>query len=193
MDRRFNFEFDKKTGYRTKSILCMAITDERTGAVVAVLQALNKADSQIFTQEDEELMSAFAAEVSHVLKRAAHEVAYNDVTEKEGALLSLFRHNPYQKPRGEASGRSNTIKRNRSHHSASHQLQAIRTWEFNVLLEEDLLPYIIEMHVSSSIWPRYFRKFLTIVYCWLQATTLSHHLCRKGSKFFNGGRGRIQS
>ena len=148
VDPRFNFEFDKKTGYRTKSILCMAITDERTGAVVAVLQALNKANAQIFTPEDEDLMSAFAAEVSHVLKRAAHEVAYSDVTEKEGALLSLFRHNPYRKPLSKTPGASNRVKRARSQHSTSHQLEAMRTWEFNVLLEDDLLPYIVEMRVA---------------------------------------------
>jgi len=40
-DDRFNSSMDKKTGYRTRSLLCMPVADE-TGTVVAVIQAINK-------------------------------------------------------------------------------------------------------------------------------------------------------
>ena len=40
-DQRFNPQVDKKSGYRTKSILCMPVRD-KSGKILAVLQALNK-------------------------------------------------------------------------------------------------------------------------------------------------------
>lgn len=67
-DPRFNKEIDKKTGYRTKTILCVPLKDE-TGHVIGVTQVLNKKDG-IFTSEDEELLSAFAAQASIAIKNA---------------------------------------------------------------------------------------------------------------------------
>lgn len=49
----FNRTVDEATGYRTRSLLCMPIRDER-GRVFAVMQLLNKAGGQPFAPEDEE-------------------------------------------------------------------------------------------------------------------------------------------
>ena len=50
----FNPEIDRRTGYRTRSMLTCAITDS-SGKPTAVLQALNKrGDGARFTQEDEQ-------------------------------------------------------------------------------------------------------------------------------------------
>ena len=57
-DDRFNPSIDKKTGYKTKSILCLPILNE-LGECVAVAEAINKLgddDSLIsFTSKDEEV------------------------------------------------------------------------------------------------------------------------------------------
>ncbi len=58
-DTRFNSAIDKKTGYKTKSILCLPILNE-LGECVAVAQAINKLndnDDDIisFTSKDEEV------------------------------------------------------------------------------------------------------------------------------------------
>ena len=55
-DPRFNKEIDKKTGYRTRSLLCMPILNYE-GDVVGVAQIINKADPHIqeFTEQDEEV------------------------------------------------------------------------------------------------------------------------------------------
>ena len=52
-DPRFNREVDRRTGYRTRSLLCLPIRD-RAGQIVGAVQALNKRDGE-FTREDEEL------------------------------------------------------------------------------------------------------------------------------------------
>lgn len=59
-DDRFNQDFDKKSGYRTKSVLCMPIysTEQK---VIAVIQLINKLDGSPvgFTEQDERLLSGF--------------------------------------------------------------------------------------------------------------------------------------
>lgn len=49
-DERFNPEVDRRTGYKTNSILCMPVKD-REGVVIAVIQAINKLDG-IFSEQD---------------------------------------------------------------------------------------------------------------------------------------------
>ena len=67
-DLRFNPSFDKKTGYFTRSILCVPVIN-KTGRVIGVTQALNKSGGP-FTAEDEARLRAFTAQVSIALENA---------------------------------------------------------------------------------------------------------------------------
>ena len=67
-DLRFNPAFDKKTGYFTRSILCVPVVN-KTGKVIGVTQALNKRGGP-FTPEDEARLKAFTAQVSIALENA---------------------------------------------------------------------------------------------------------------------------
>jgi len=67
-DLRFNPAFDKKTGYFTRSILCIPVAN-KTGKVIGVTQALNKRGGP-FTEEDEQRLKAFTAQVSIALENA---------------------------------------------------------------------------------------------------------------------------
>jgi adenylate cyclase len=67
-DARFNQEIDRRTGYRTRTILCMPVRDT-TGTIIAVLQVLNKLDG-VFTTEDEELLRAFASQIAIAIRNA---------------------------------------------------------------------------------------------------------------------------
>ncbi len=67
-DLRFNPTFDKKTGYFTRSILCVPVAN-KTGKVIGVTQALNKRGGP-FTEEDEQRLKAFTAQVSIALENA---------------------------------------------------------------------------------------------------------------------------
>jgi len=67
-DLRFNPAFDKKTGYFTRSILCVPVVN-KNGKVIGVTQALNKRGGP-FTAEDEARLKAFTAQVSIALENA---------------------------------------------------------------------------------------------------------------------------
>ena len=66
--QRFNPEIDKRTGYRTKSILCVPLKDIK-GKTIGVLQTLNKNDGS-FTKEDEETLEIFASNAAVAIENA---------------------------------------------------------------------------------------------------------------------------
>lgn len=59
-DSRFNPAIDKKTGFRTRSILSLPVKNQ-FGEVFAVAQLLNRKDEQPFDQDDEARFSNFIA------------------------------------------------------------------------------------------------------------------------------------
>lgn len=65
-DLRFNPSFDKQTGFFTRSILCAPIITN-DGRVIGVSQVLNK-KSGYFSDEDEQRLSAFTAQISIALE-----------------------------------------------------------------------------------------------------------------------------
>ncbi|MBS4097024.1 MAG: GAF domain-containing protein [Sulfuricella sp.] len=67
-DLRFNPAFDKKTGYFTRSILCVPVIN-KAGKIIGVTQVLNKRGGT-FTNEDEARLRAFTAQVSIALENA---------------------------------------------------------------------------------------------------------------------------
>ena len=67
-DPRFNPEFDRLTGYLTRSVLCVPLTTPR-GEIVGVVEALNK-ETGGFTGEDEVLLTAIAAQAAVAIDNA---------------------------------------------------------------------------------------------------------------------------
>jgi Nif-specific regulatory protein len=67
-NQRFNPEIDKRTGYRTKSILCVPLKDIK-GKTIGVLQTLNKNDG-FFTKKDEETLEIFASNAAVAIENA---------------------------------------------------------------------------------------------------------------------------
>ncbi|XP_045612684.1 dual 3',5'-cyclic-AMP and -GMP phosphodiesterase 11 isoform X1 [Procambarus clarkii] len=57
-DPRFNPNIDGKTGYKTRSMLCMPIKDS-AGEVIGVAQVINKHQGQIFTTADEKVFESY--------------------------------------------------------------------------------------------------------------------------------------
>lgn len=74
-DARFNRDFDRQTGYRTRAILCVPMRSLE-GEVVGVLQALNKtggaegAFEGVFDAEDEELLMALGGQAAAAVNNA---------------------------------------------------------------------------------------------------------------------------
>lgn len=67
-DPRFNPEVDTKTGYRTKTILCMPIMNNNR-EIIGAFQVINKIDG-IFTKNDEDLLIAIGGSASIALENA---------------------------------------------------------------------------------------------------------------------------
>ncbi|MBQ8459226.1 HD domain-containing protein [bacterium] len=67
-DSRFNPEVDKKTGYKTKTILCMPIMNNNR-EIIGAFQVLNKIDG-VFTKNDEDLLIAIGGSASIALENA---------------------------------------------------------------------------------------------------------------------------
>ena len=73
-DMRFNPATDKTTGYFTRSLLCVPVTN-KSGKIIGVTQALNKVGGP-FTPEDEARLHAFTAQIAVALENAK---LFNDV------------------------------------------------------------------------------------------------------------------
>ena len=67
-DLRFSPAFDKKTGYFTRSILCVPITN-KAGKIIGATQVLNKRGGP-FNEEDEARLKAFTAQLAISLENA---------------------------------------------------------------------------------------------------------------------------
>ena len=68
-DPRFNRSYDIKSGYRTRSLLCVPILD-RKHQVTAVIQCLNKQRRRGFDAEDEELLRCISGQLAVALESA---------------------------------------------------------------------------------------------------------------------------
>jgi sigma-B regulation protein RsbU (phosphoserine phosphatase) len=67
-DPRFNPEVDRNTGWRTRNMMAVPMTN-LDGRLVGVLEALNKRDGA-FTETDQSLLTALAAQAGVALERA---------------------------------------------------------------------------------------------------------------------------
>ena len=61
-DPRFDQSVDERTGYRTRSMLCVPVTDAQ-GRVIGAIQAINKRTG-VFTDADEARLLALCPEVA---------------------------------------------------------------------------------------------------------------------------------
>ena len=66
-DARFNPDIDKRTGFRTRSILCLPVRDQ-SGKIFAVTQLLNRKDGKPFDDDDEKKLAEFADSLGVILE-----------------------------------------------------------------------------------------------------------------------------
>lgn len=80
-DERFNKDFDKETGFRTRSTLTVPVIN-KDGVKIGVLQVLNKRTGP-FSPADEKRLRAFASQVSIALENAQiHDNLEKKVSER---------------------------------------------------------------------------------------------------------------
>lgn len=68
-DPRFDQTWDRQSGYRTRSLLCVPILDREMN-VIAVIQCLNKQGRRRFYEEDEELLRCIGGQCAVALESA---------------------------------------------------------------------------------------------------------------------------
>ena len=87
-DKRFNPEVDKKTGYKTKTILCMPIKNFNQ-EIIGVFQVLNKFD-ETFTIDDEDLLIAISSSAGISLENAQLFEKQNKLLEEQKIIFDSF-------------------------------------------------------------------------------------------------------
>ncbi len=87
-DKRFNPDVDKKTGYRTKTILCMPIKNFNQ-EIIGVFQVINKFD-EYFTPDDEDLLVAIASSAGISLENARLFERQRKMLEEQKVVLDSF-------------------------------------------------------------------------------------------------------
>ena len=85
-DPRFNPEVDKRTGYRTRTILCVPIRN-KAAKIIAALQLLNK-QAGAFTEDDAEFLMTLSGHMGLALENAQlhQQILEKERMEKELAL-----------------------------------------------------------------------------------------------------------
>lgn len=92
-DSRFNPEVDKKTGYKTKSIVCVPLRkpvleeDHNRNTVIGVLQLLNKNSEDGFSDEDIDLLLSLGGSLASLLHNAN---LYHQLKEQYAQLELLY-------------------------------------------------------------------------------------------------------
>ncbi len=81
-DDRFYSEFDDRTGFETRSVLCQPLRNA-DGDPIAVLQVLNSLNGE-FSEEDENLLSAIGGQISIALENSK---LYHSVVKKNQQLV----------------------------------------------------------------------------------------------------------
>ncbi|KAK8844896.1 hypothetical protein M9Y10_021067 [Tritrichomonas musculus] len=87
-DPRFNSAVDKSTGYRTRSILCVPITNGN-GGIIGCTQMINKLGAPEFSKTDIELMTAFNVFCGIALSNAQLFEAATQSKKKMTAMLDI--------------------------------------------------------------------------------------------------------
>jgi CRP-like cAMP-binding protein len=91
-DSRFNPEIDKRTGYRTRNMLCMPMKN-KDGKIIGVFQLLNKKQG-CFDNDDIGFIDALSAHASVAIENArmAQEMVANERLSAVGRMASVIIH-----------------------------------------------------------------------------------------------------
>ena len=87
-DSRFNKEVDSKTGYKTKTILCMPIRNIEQ-EIIGVFQILNKFGGY-FTQEDEDILISIGSSAGISLENAKLFARQQELLEEQRIVFDSF-------------------------------------------------------------------------------------------------------
>jgi len=92
-EKRFSYKFDKLTGFKTKSLICVPLTlrDKSIGAI----QVLNKKDQEPFSKTDLEILTSMSQQIAVAMENARlyrrlqerFELTANELRSAQGRLI----------------------------------------------------------------------------------------------------------
>ena len=151
-DPRFNPEFDRKSGYKTRNVLCMPMRNKE-GQIQGVFQLLNRREGS-FTPEDEAFIDALSVHAAIALENArlAQQMVQSERLSAVGRMASTIIHD-IKNPMGTLRMYAQVIKK-KSGESESAQLadEIIRQVDRFVTMTQEILDFsrgVSEIHLEE--------------------------------------------
>ena len=153
-DPRFNPEIDKKSGYKTRNVLCMPMRD-KDGKIFGVFQFLNKREGP-FLAEDESFIDALSVHASIALENArlAREMVQSERLSAVGKMASTIIHD-IKNPMGTLRMYAQVIKKKTGDsESAGLADEMIRQVDRFVNMTQEILDFsrgVSEIHLETIV------------------------------------------
>jgi CRP-like cAMP-binding protein/two-component sensor histidine kinase len=151
-DPRFNPEIDRKSGYKTRNVLCMPMRNKE-GKIVGVFQFLNKSDGS-FGPEDESFIDALSVHGSIAIENArfAKEMVQNERLSAVGRMASTIIHD-IKNPMGTLRMYAQVIKKKTDNAEAAQLAdEMIRQVDRFVNMTQEILDFsrgVSEIHLEE--------------------------------------------
>jgi signal transduction histidine kinase len=151
-DPRFNPEIDKKSGYRTRNVLCMPMRN-KDGNIVGVFQFLNKREGP-FTSDDDAFIEALSVHAAIALENArmAKEMVQSERMSAVGRMASSIIHD-IKNPMGTLRMYAQVIKKKTGNTEAAQLAdEIIRQVDRFVNMTQEILDFsrgVSEIHAEE--------------------------------------------
>lgn len=89
-DARFDKSIDKKTGFKTKSIICVPLKIKEH--IIGIIEVINKKDTDSFTPDDVNMCNAFASQVAIAIENARLYENITQVEKVKSEFISIISH-----------------------------------------------------------------------------------------------------
>ena len=140
-DPRFNPEIDKRSGYKTRNVLCMPMRNKEE-RVVGVFQLLNK-DHGSFTKDDEAFIDALSVHAAIAVENArlAQEMVHTERLSAVGRMANSIIHD-IKNPMGTLRMYAQVIKRKSGNEEAAAMAdEIIRQIDRFVKMTQEILDF----------------------------------------------------
>lgn len=162
LDERFNQDVDKKTGYRTRAILCAPIIN---GAqqVVAVMEMLNKLpEGGVFSKADEDIVMTFSscagAAIDRSIKFEQLQQKLKTYQSENATLRSIQSSLPISVVGLDAQGRLSYINQENLEQDTAAQLSSWRSSRYNSWLLKSTESQLGESFEASFARQKFFKQ-----------------------------------
>lgn len=168
-DSRFNPEFDQKSGFKTKNVLCVPMRN-RDSKIIGVFQLFNKKHGNFdFDQEDEDSLKAFSVNAAIAVEnsRIAQQMVQTERLSVVGRMAGSIIHD-IKNPMSTIRLYAQVIKKKSGNEEASNLVdEIIKQTDRLVNMAQEVLDFskgVTQMNIQTVT----FDEFLSGVFAFLQ-------------------------